>query len=89
MALVVDQDSVGALGSCCAYPSFGECVRPWSVRRRFNDPYAFAVEHLIEGVGELGVSVADEEAERVDPVAEIHGEVAGGLGNPRSASGGL
>jgi hypothetical protein len=42
------------------------------------------VEHLIEGVGELGVSVADEEAERVDPVAEIHGEVAGGLGNPRS-----
>ena len=84
MALVVDQDSVGALGPCCADPSFGECVRPWSVRRRLHDLYAFAVEHLIEGVGELGVSVADEEAKRVDPVAEIHGEIAGGLGNPRS-----
>jgi hypothetical protein len=59
------------------------------VRRRLNDLYSFAVEHLIEDVGELGVSVADEEAERVDAVAEIHGEVAGGLGKPRSASGGL
>ena len=60
MALVVDQDSVGALGPCCADPSFGEGVRPWSVWRRLDDLYAFAVEHLIEGGYEPAIAASGE-----------------------------
>jgi hypothetical protein len=38
---------------------------------------ALAGEDLIERAGELGVTVADEEAERGDLVTEIHDDVPG------------
>jgi hypothetical protein len=41
-------------------------------------------EDLIEGTGELGVTVSDEETEGADPVPQIHDEVACLLGGPRS-----
>ena len=41
---------------------------------------ALGAEDGVEGVGELGVPVADEEAERGGPVAQVREQVAGGLG---------
>ena len=39
-------------------------------------------EHVVEGGGELAVSVADQEPEPVGAVVEIHQQVAGLLGDP-------
>jgi hypothetical protein len=43
---------------------------------------SFGGEDGVEGVGELGVAVADQEAERADPLAQIHQQVTGDLGSP-------
>ena len=40
--------------------------------------------HGVEGRGELGVAVADQEPEATAGLIEIHAEVAGQLGEPRS-----
>ena len=61
--LVVDQHPVGALGSCAANPSFGVTVRSWRPRRSLHDRHTPEGEDLIEGAGELGVTVADKESE--------------------------
>jgi hypothetical protein len=53
-------------------------------RRSLHYLDALVGENLIESGGELGVTVPDEEPERLDPVAEIHDEVAGLLGGPGS-----
>jgi hypothetical protein len=73
---------VGALGSCCANPSLGIAVRARCSRRRLHYLHALTTADLIEGAGELGVAVPDEEAEGCGPGAEIHEEVAGLLGCP-------
>jgi len=69
---VVDQDPVGALGSCCAYPSLGIAVRAWRPRRALYYPHALGSEDAVERTGELGVAVPDEEAERAGPIFEVH-----------------
>jgi hypothetical protein len=43
-----------------------------------------AGEDRVEGAGEPGVTVPDQEAEGADPVAEVHDQVAGLLGGPRA-----
>src|SRR5258708_6701690 len=45
-------------------------------------PYTTLFRSLVEGAGELGVAVPDEEAEGADPVCEVHEQVAGLLGGP-------
>lgn len=75
MPLVVDEHPVGALGSCTAYPSFGETVRAWGLRRSLHYLQALAGEGFVEGAGEFGVAAADQEAEGADPVAEVHEQV--------------
>ena len=82
MPFVVDQDPVGALGSCCAYPSLGIAVRAWRPRRALYYPHALGSEDAVERTRELGVAVPDEEAERANPVFEVHEQVAGLLGGP-------
>src|ERR1019366_406232 len=82
VGFLVDQHPVGALGPCGAYPSLGMAVRPWCPRRGLDYPHALAGEDLVEGAGESGVAVPDEEAERAGPVAEVHEEVAGLLRGP-------
>ena len=62
----VDEYPVAALGSCCAYPSLGATVRAWGPRRGLDRRQALACEDLVEGAGELGVAVPDEEAEGAD-----------------------
>jgi hypothetical protein len=47
-----------------------------------GDADAFGGEDGVEGIGELGVPVADQEAESADVVAEAYQEVADGLGGP-------
>jgi hypothetical protein len=45
-------------------------------------PDVGAREHGVEGRGELGVSVADQESKLFGVVAEVHEQVAGLLGDP-------
>jgi hypothetical protein len=82
VAFGVDQDTVGALTADGAHEPLGITVRPRSSRRRLDDRDVLAPEHGVEAGGELGVSVPDEEAERADPIAQIHGQVASGLSDP-------
>jgi hypothetical protein len=82
VALVVDQDAVGALGTDGADEPLGITVRMWSAWRCLDDRDVLAAEHGVEARGERGVPVPDEEAERGDPVAQLHGQVTGGLGDP-------
>jgi hypothetical protein len=41
--------------------SLADHVRPWRLGRGLDDPKAVGLEHLIEGRGELGVPVTDQE----------------------------
>ena len=59
---------------------FRVAVRPRTTGRAFDDVDTFGGEDGVEGVGERGVPVADQEAKRVDLVIEIHQQGAGGLG---------
>jgi hypothetical protein len=61
VVLVVDQDPVGALGADGAHEAFRERVCPRRPRRRLDHVDALGGEHRIEGSGELGIAVADEE----------------------------
>ncbi|MFJ1990916.1 hypothetical protein [Streptomyces asiaticus] len=55
MPLTGDQEAVGALGTDCAYPSFGERVGPGTLRRSRDNGCAVAGEEGVEGGGELAV----------------------------------
>jgi hypothetical protein len=82
VSLVVDQQSVGALVADAANEPFGVAVRPGRPRRNLDHINAFGDKSGIEAVGELGVPVADQDAERGDLIAQVHQEVAGRLGGP-------
>src|SRR5258707_15806907 len=84
----VDKHPVGALGSCAAYPPPGIAVRSWCPRRGPDRLHALAGEDLVEGAGDLGVGVPDEEAEGPDPVTEVDEQVTGLLGGPCAARAG-
>ena len=62
--------------------AFGDRVRPWCPHRRLDDPDVDGGEDGVEGGGELGVAVADEEPEASTGVVEVHEQVAGLLGQP-------
>ena len=81
---VVDKHPVGALGSCGPYPSFGVTVRARGPRRGLDYHHARTGEDLVEGGGELGVAVPDEEAEGTCPLFKIHEQVASLLSGPRA-----
>ncbi|MER8162293.1 hypothetical protein [Streptomyces sp. NPDC094472] len=82
MSFAGDEEAVGALGAGCAYPSFGERVGPWALRRCWDDGRAVAGEDGVECCSELAVPVTDEESEAPGPVAEVHEQIAGELGDP-------
>ena len=42
---------------------------------------AFGGEDGVDGIGELAVPVADQEATRADPLAQVHHQVTSGLGS--------
>lgn len=82
---VVDQGSVGAFLADSAYESFRVAVRAGVRGEDLDHVEAFVHEHRVEGLPEFCVAVADEETECGDLLAQVHGEVAGGLGGARGA----
>ena len=82
VASTEDQEVVQAVFSDGANPAFGKRVRPWGADRRLDGLDADRGEYSVERRGELGVPVADEEAETTTGIFESAGEVAGDLGHP-------
>jgi hypothetical protein len=84
MSLPEDEHSVGDLGSGGQHESFGEAVRPRTPRRDLDHLDARVRQDRVERRRELPGAIADEEPELGGMVAEVHDEVTGLLGGPRS-----
>ncbi len=82
VSLVDDQDAVEQFAADGSDEALGDCVRPRRPHWRLDDPDIDRGEHGIEGGGELGVAVADEEPEAPIGLVEVHEQVAGLLGQP-------
>jgi len=54
-----------------AHPAFGERIRSWRAHRGEDRLGADRGEDVVEGRGELGVAVADEEPHRPSRVFEV------------------
>jgi hypothetical protein len=84
MAAVDDQYPVQQLAVYSTDPSLGDRIRSRRADRGAQDTDALAGEHGVEGVGELAVTITDQEREPSDAVAEVRQDVAGLLSNPGS-----
>lgn len=65
-----------------ADPTLGECVGPWGLRRRTQDPDSLGGEDGVECGCVLAVAVSDQEPELADSPTEVDDQVAGLLGDP-------
>jgi hypothetical protein len=65
-----DEDAVEAFAAQGADPAFGDRVGSWRPGWRLDDADVGGVEHGVDGAGERGVAVSDEEAELFGAVAE-------------------
>jgi hypothetical protein len=77
-----DEDAIEAVVADGAHPTFGEGVR---VRCLHGSPDHFdllGAKDLVEGAAELCVPVVDQQSEAAPLLAELHGELAGFLGDP-------
>jgi hypothetical protein len=77
-----DQQVVQAFAAQRADPALGDRVGPRRPDWGADDADAGAGEDRVEDGGELAVPVADQEAELLGAVAEVHQQVAGLLGDP-------
>jgi hypothetical protein len=84
VSFVVDQHPIGALGAYAANKPFCIAVRSGCSGRDLDHVDALGAEDCIEGISELGIPIADEEAERGGLVAKVYQQGAGGLGGPGS-----
>src|SRR5918996_3232508 len=82
VALSEDEQPVENLGPCRLDPALGDGVCSWRSDRGLDDPDPLRAEDLVEGGGELRVSVVDEEAKIAARVGERHREVSRLLGDP-------
>ena len=82
--LVDDQCAVEEFTADAADEAFGDGVGPRRPRRRLDGRDVEGGEGGVEGGGELGVAIPDEEPVPPAGVVEVHGQVAGQLGQPRS-----
>jgi hypothetical protein len=80
-----DEDVVEAFSAQGADPALRDRVRPESLRWRLDDADSVSVEDVVEGSGELGVAIADQEPELLGAVGEVHQQVANLLGHPIAA----
>jgi hypothetical protein len=69
MPASIDQDVVEALRS---NEPLAERVGPRCPDRRAEDLYSFRLEHAVEGTGELGVPVVQEEPNAAKPLFDRH-----------------
>jgi hypothetical protein len=83
-----DQDPVEQFTADVADEPFGDRVRPRPSNRDLDDVGAVRGEHGVEGCGEPGVTVPDQEpnpaAGVVHRMVEVHEQVAGLLDQPGS-----
>ena len=77
-----DEEVVQAFAAERADPAFRDGVRSGCPCRGAEDADVGTGEHRVEGCGELAAAVADQEPKLVGPVAELHQQVAGLLGDP-------
>jgi hypothetical protein len=77
-----DQEVVEAFAAQRADEAFRDRVRARRSNRAADDPNVGAGEYSVEGGGELGIAIADQEPEPVGVVAKVHEQVAGLLGDP-------
>jgi hypothetical protein len=64
---------VQTLGPDRANPPFGERVRSRGPDRRLDDDHSFGPEDLVEGTGELGVPVPDQEPDALKAAPPLPG----------------
>ena len=82
MAAVEDQQPLETLSADGADEALGERVRVRRAHRCLDHPDAFAGEDGVEATSELGVAVADQEAELCLLLLERPGDLPGLLGDP-------
>src|SRR5918996_5821846 len=83
VALSEEEQPVEKLGPCRLDPALGDGVCSWRSDRGLDDSDPIRAEDLVEGGGELRVSVVDEEADVSVRVSKGHREVSRLLGDPR------
>jgi hypothetical protein len=71
-----------ALAPDSAHEWLGGGIRPRRSDRGLDDPDALCAEHGVEKSAELGISITDEELDRVSSLGELHADVSGLLGHP-------
>jgi hypothetical protein len=77
-----DQQVVEAFAAQRADEALGDRVRPRCPDWGADDADVGGGEHGVEGGGELGIAVADQEPKPASVVAEVDEQVAGLLGDP-------
>jgi len=82
MAAAEDEEPVQALSADRADKPLGDSVRARRPDGCLDDPDPFGGEDGVEGRGELGVPISDEEFGRRRPFRQVVAEVAGLLGHP-------
>lgn len=82
MAAAEDEEPVQALTADRAHKPLGDRVRSRCPYGRLDDPDPFGGEDCVEGGGELGVAISNEELGRRGPFRQVEAEVAGLLGDP-------
>lgn len=70
VAGIDDEEMIEALTTDGAHPSFGECVRVRRPHRGADDLGVDRAPNVVEGPGELGVTVADQMRDDTPPVLE-------------------
>jgi hypothetical protein len=89
MVAAEDEEPVQALPADGADAPLGDGVRARRSDGRLDDPDPVGCEDGVEGGGELGVAISNEEAGRRRRFREVVAEVAGLLGDPAGDGVGL
>jgi hypothetical protein len=84
MPLTGDQHPVQAVAVDPADPALGDRVRARRLHRRPDGPHSDSGGHGLEGCGELGGPVTDQELKIGGLIAELHRQVAGLLSHPHA-----
>ena len=82
VSLVGDQKAIEEFAADGADEAFRDRIRSRRAHRRLEDLDVEGGEYGVEGSGELGVAVADEEPELPSSVVDVHEQVTCLLGEP-------
>lgn len=85
MASAEDRPSIEILTTHRSDEALGEGVGPRCLDLGANDPDALRSNDLVEGRGELGISVLDQEPDWVSAVGQNQAQVSGLFDSPRSS----